>query len=123
LPDGGLPVTRVHCPPEQVSQAPPQVTALLCQVPLSSQVCGWVAVEHCRSPGLHTPVHAPPLQTYGQTEPLFCQLPPLSQTCGCATLQRLLPGEHEPVHTPDEHAYGHADPFACQVPVESQSCG
>ena len=78
LPDGGFPLTTMHCPPEQVSQAPPQVTALFCQVPVSSQVCGCVPEPHCRSPGLQVPAHAPALQTYGHTEPLFCQLPPTS---------------------------------------------
>ena len=56
--------------------------------------------EHCVAPGVHAPVHVPPLHALAQGAPLLCQAPVQSQVCGCWPLHCMAPGVQAPVQLP-----------------------
>jgi hypothetical protein len=104
---------------------PPHVPS--CHTPLALHVCVLVPqFPHATgflSPGLHMPVHPPPLQTYEHEVPLLSQVPPSLHFCGCMLLHCPAPGLHDPAHVPPLHTFVHGDPTFCQLPVESHFCG
>jgi len=96
--------------------------------PVASHVCTLVP-EHWVAPGVHTPVHAPSLHTYGhaiglpQRPPLhICT--PLPEHCVSFVVHALV--EHAPALHVTAHA-GVTPPSSsgvfCQVPVALHVCG
>ena len=105
-----------HCPVALHVSTPPAPPSSAPPAPPSS-----ASPEHCVTPGVQTPAHAPPVQTYvhGDGAP---QAPPEHVSTPLPE-HWVAPAVHDPAHVPMLQTAGQAVPMFCQVPVMSQTCG
>ena len=102
--------------PEHATGEPHWPAAVHVWTPPFGPEAHWVA------PGLQTPVHAPPLQTYVQLEGApHCPLEPHVSTP--LPTHCLLAGVHEPTQVPPLHTLAHGLPVFTQDPAELQVWG